>query len=109
MEILFDFEIAEKQGYMKQKDRTVEAKLIIDKIRKFVTERLRVLENECNKYPAGVSVIRFQSSDVEAITHHNYPDDVVSKLRSCLTQQDIDYILNNLWEELHPGTLPPTN
>ncbi len=94
MQIFFDFEL--DNNIQQPKDPN---NLVYQKMRKFVKERYSVLEDKIDLYQKedefAMAVICLEIEGIRIITN-NIPPELKDKFESCISEDDIDYILTSI-------------
>lgn len=81
--------------------------IILAQIYEFVKQRLAVLNDAAKKEPDGYVKICVTDPHKPEVRFYGYSDQLAQKMRSCLSQQDFDFLMYQVWESLYPGVPPP--
>ncbi len=99
MNIFYNYELDDEIDLIKTNPQV---ETFVNELRAFVTQRLKVLEDEMNKQESKkdccvVIVLPLNSKeDFTGLLYMGYSDDLKIKLRTCITDDDVSYMHSRL-------------
>lgn len=98
MNIFFDFEISQTLI-----DFNSRQQYILDEIKDFIYQRLKILETEMAIYNGAIMVNVFGTLNEQHPLGYaigGYPKELTSKIQESLTEQDFEYVYNKIMHVL---------
>lgn len=94
MNIFFSYELDDEFRYLTDNEDLI---AFFKELRNFIEQRLNVLKDEINKeelFGTKMIVIIPPDSDIpfEGLAYAGYSDALTKKMKSCITQTDIEYL-----------------
>ncbi len=105
MVVKFDFEDRLSQDQLQELMES-DVGIMITTLRQFIIERLKVLKDEIERDGA-YTLITFNPKF--EIRYYASTEELRYKMKSCITQDDYEYIYRLIWDKMYPGAIPPTN
>lgn len=94
MAILYDWEFKKAAG-VGFNDIPNDIQILLTQLKRFIRDRLKVLEDKTELHPAGFTIIHLRFSNFK-ISHYEYPYELTKSLEDCISDEDLNYIATRL-------------